>query len=63
MRLAGLSLIGVLRAAASNQANIIQVAESCGFGWHRNYWDYCVPNRFMRHRPEYVIEEWDEYDY
>ena len=51
--------------AASHQSNIIQVAGGCGFGWHPNYWGDCVPNRFMRHRPraDYVIEEWDEYDY
>jgi hypothetical protein len=80
MRLAGLILIGALGlsvAAASahaapivsdvsapQHANIIRVAEGCGFGWHRNYWDDCVPNRFRayRHRPDYIIEEWDEYD-
>jgi hypothetical protein len=47
-------------------SNIIQVADGCGFGWRANYWGDCVPNRFFRprhHRPDYVIEEWDEYEY
>jgi hypothetical protein len=47
--------------SANHHANIIKVAQGCGFGWHRNFWGDCVPNRFgpFRPRPGYVIEEWD----
>ena len=79
MRLAGLTVAGALGVAiaaaaaqaapalpnaADHQSNIIPVAQGCGYGWHRNYFGDCVPNRLpiYRHRPDYVIEEWDEYD-
>lgn len=47
-----------------DHAGIIRVAQGCGFGWHRNHWGDCIPNRFRmyRSRPDTVIEEWDEYD-
>jgi hypothetical protein len=49
---------------APGQSAIMQVAGGCGFGWHRNSWGDCVPNgfRMYRHRPDTVIEEWDEYE-
>jgi len=60
MRLAALSLVAGLATAAAavsanaapivpnlndqGTSNIIQVAQGCGGGFHRNYRGFCVPN-------------------
>jgi len=60
MRLAALSLVAGLATAAAavsanaapvvpnlndqGASNIIQVAQGCGGGFHRNYRGFCVPN-------------------
>jgi hypothetical protein len=60
MRIAALSLVGAVGLAASAlsasaapiappaappQANIVQVAGGCGWGFHPNHWGRCAPNR------------------
>lgn len=82
MRLAGLTIVSAAIFAATaasagasplapdpvgaQAAKLIPVAEGCGFGWHRNYWGACIPNRVVRiyrhPRDEVIEEEWDEYD-
>ena len=68
MRIAALSLVGAVCLAASAmavnaapavpspasqpEANIVQVAGGCGWGFHPNRWHHCVPNRYM-HRYGY----------
>ena len=50
----------------AQQPNLIPVAQGCGPGWHRNHWGACVPNpvvRIYRHPRDYVIEEWEDYEY
>jgi len=69
MRIAALSLVGAVCLAASAmtanaapaapspagqpEANIVQVAGGCGWGFHPNRWHHCVPNRhaYYRARP------------
>ena len=34
--------------AAPEASNIVQVAQRCGRGFHRNYRGFCVPNRGYR---------------
>ena len=53
-------------AAGAQQPNLIPVAQGCGPGWHRTYWGACVPHgvvRIYRHPRDYVIEEWEDYEY
>ena len=38
-------------------ANIVQAAWGCGWGFHPNRWGYCVPNRYGYYRPRY----WQNY--
>ena len=66
MRIAALSLVGAVCLAASaiaanaapaapsptgqREANIIQVAGGCGWGFHLNRWHRCLPNRYGYYR-------------
>ena len=34
--------------ASNDVSGVIQVAEGCGRGWHRNWRGHCVPNRYWR---------------
>ena len=36
---------------AQAEANIVQVAGGCGWGFHLNRWGHCVPNRYSHYRP------------
>jgi hypothetical protein len=74
MRVTALSLIAAvaltLSAASANaaltvpvpmrqQANIVQVAGGCGWGFHPNRWGHCVPNHYGYYRPQH----WPGYYY
>src|SRR5687767_10906470 len=64
MRVTALAFLGALGLAASvapanaapmaaampapDVSNIVQVAQGCGRGFHRNYRGFCVPNRTYR---------------
>lgn len=47
--------------AGPEASNIIQVAQGCGRGFHRNYRGFCVPNRVYRPHAYYPRYHYPRY--